>query len=120
MILFNHETSCAVYLSAKRVASVVVDVMAEAMEESFSHDKFETSVLESAAALPNVDNITTCNCRGHCLRERGRNFCPCRSISIYCSSASHGEDFGYCMNNRRVQESDGEETVIHCLYCISL
>ena len=87
------------------------------MEETIRiQDDFETSVLESAAELLNVDNITTCDCRGHCLRKRGRNFCQCRSINSYCSSACHDDDFGYCMNNRRVQESDSEETVIHYQY----
>ncbi|CAB4019000.1 Hypothetical predicted protein [Paramuricea clavata] len=84
--------------------------MAEAPEESFSLDEFETSVIENVAAVPNVDNITTCSCRGYCLRDKGRNFCPCKSINSFCSSSCHGEDYGCCMNNRRTQENDSDET----------
>ena len=104
---FDHGTFFVI--SSKHLASVIVVIMAEAMEESFSLDEFEASVLENAAALPNVDNVTTCTCCGHCLRERGRNFC--RSINSYCSSTCHGDYFGSCMNNRQVQESNSEETV---------
>ncbi|XP_028395416.1 uncharacterized protein LOC114519475 [Dendronephthya gigantea] len=84
--------------------------MAGAIEGSFSLEDFEANVLENAAAMPNRDKITVCKCRGHCLREKGRNFCPCRSINSLCSSACHGEDFGCCMNNRLVQESDSDES----------
>ena len=91
-----------------------VSIMEKRLEESLSPDElFETSVVESAAALPNVDNLTTCTCRGHCLREKGRNFCPCRSMNNFCSTVCHGDDFGQCMNNRRVQESDSEDTVCY-------
>ena len=69
---FDHGTFFAI--CSKHIASVIVAIMAEAMEESFSLDEFEASVLENAATLPNVDNITTCTCRGHCLRERGEIF----------------------------------------------
>ncbi|CAB4010988.1 Hypothetical predicted protein, partial [Paramuricea clavata] len=85
--------------------------MAELSQEgSFSLDDFERSIVENAAALPNVDNLTTCNCRGYCLREKGRNFCPCKSINSFCSEACHGDGFSCCMNNRRVQESDSDDT----------
>lgn len=85
--------------------------MAEAIEGSFLLEDFEASILENAEVVPNLDNITVCKCRGHCLREEGRNFCPCRSINTLCSSACQGEDVGSCMNKRQVQESDSDETV---------
>ena len=91
--------------------------MAEALEGSLSLHKFEANVIESAATLPNVDNNTTCSCRGACLREKGRNYCPCRSINSFCSSACHGENFGCCMNNRRAQESDSEDEVSIKIVC---
>lgn len=107
----NHENiPCGITFS-KHVARVIVAVMAEAPEESFSLDEFETSVIENVAAVPNVDNITTCSCRGYCLRDKERNFCPCKSINSFCSSSCHGGDHGCCMNNRRVQENDSDETV---------
>ena len=84
--------------------------MAEANEGSFLLEDFEASILENAAVVPNLDNITVCKCTGHCLRV-GRNFCPCRSINSLCSSACHGEDVGSCMNKRQVQEKDSDETV---------
>lgn len=107
--VFNYEN--AVYLTSKRIARVVIAVVAESIEGSFSVDEFELNVLENAAAIPNVDNITTCSCRGYCLRGKGRNFCPCKSVNSFCSSVCHGDDFGCCMNNRRVQESGSEDTV---------
>jgi hypothetical protein len=39
-------------LSSKHVARVVVAIMTEALEESFSLDEFETSVIENVAAVP--------------------------------------------------------------------
>ena len=86
-------------------------IMADALEESFTLEDLEISQIEELATLPNVDNITTCTCRGHCLRERGRNFCPCKSLNKFCSSACHGDDFGEaCMNSRRVNESDSDSS----------
>jgi hypothetical protein len=92
--------------------------MAEALGESFSLEELERNELENAAALPNVDNLTICSCRGFCLRERGRNFCPCKSIGTFCSTACH-EDDETCLNSRRVQESDSEQTVsLFLMLCI--
>ena len=105
------------YLFSKHIVIVIVAVMAEALEESFSLEEFERNELENAAAVPNLDNMTTCSCRGLCLRERGRNFCPCKSMGSFCSNACHGDDFGTCMNNRRVQESDSDQTVSLYLHC---
>ena len=81
--------------------------MAEALRERFSLEELERNELENAAAMPNVDNLTIFSCRGFCLRERGRNFCPCKSMGSFCSSACH-EDFDSCVNSRRVQESDSD------------
>ena len=77
--------------------------MADALEESFSLEDLEISQIEELARLPNVDNITTCQCRRRycCLRENGRNFCPCKSMDKYCSNACHGGDLLSCMNNSR-------------------
>ena len=85
--------------------------MAESLQGSFSLDEFEASTIENVAVLPNYDPNTRCSCRSHCLRENGRNYCPCRSVGSLCSRACHGDDFGVCMNNRRVLESDSDETV---------
>ena len=63
------------------------------------------SAIENAAAVLNLDNITICFCRGrHCLRERGRYYCPYKRANNFCFSACHEWDFGQCMNNRRVHE----------------
>ena len=90
-------------------------IMADALNSSFaSLDELEISEIEQLATLPNVDNFTSCKCRGRycCLRERGRNFCPCKSMNKYCSSACqcHKEDFGRCLNSRNLYESDSEES----------
>ena len=79
------------------------------MDESFTLDDIEQSDIEQVAQIPNADNVTVCSCRGICLRERGRNACPCKTINQYCSSACHlAEDANsnMCMNTRRVLESD--------------
>ena len=83
-------------------------------EGSFSVEEYEAQVIENAAAVPNADNLTTCSCRGHCLRDKGRNYCPCKSNNSFCSSACHGEDnrLALCMNSRRVQEDDSDETTV--------
>ena len=93
------------------IARVVIADMAESLKGSFSVDEFELNVLENAAAIPNVDNITKFYGRVHCLRGTGRNFCPCKSVNSFYSSVCHGNDFGCCMNDRRVQESDSKDTV---------
>ena len=99
---------------------VVLVAMAESFEGSFSLDEFEASVLENVAAIPNLDNITVCSCRGFCLREKGRNYCLCKSANNFCSSACHEGDVGSCMNNRQVQESDSDETVSHEICILNL
>ena len=63
---FSHNVHVVVHLPSV--------VMTERMEESFSLDEFEASVMENAA-LPNVDNLTTCTCWGPlysvCRKEDG-------------------------------------------------
>ncbi|CAB4006536.1 Hypothetical predicted protein [Paramuricea clavata] len=93
------------YLLVEHIVKVIVAIMAEALED------LERSELENAAEVPNMDNnMTTCTCRGICMRERGRNFCPCKSLGSFCSSSCHGDNFGRCMNSRRAQESDSDQT----------
>jgi hypothetical protein len=86
--------------------------MVDALEESFSLQDLEISPIEELTRLPNVDNITTCQCCGRycCLRENGRNFCPCKSMDKYCSNVCHGSDLWPCMNNPKLEESDSEES----------
>ena len=103
----KHENIFCFISPSKHVTRLIVAVMAEALEGSLSLDKFKASVLESAAAVPNVDiNIISCSCRGACLCEKGRNYCLCKTINSFCSSACHRPNFVFCMNNRRAQESD--------------
>ena len=95
----NHKVIYAVSLSlGKRVFKVVLAIMAEGVEESFLLDEYGRSAIESMAAVPNVDNLTTCSCGGYCVHDKGQNFCPSKSINSFCSSVCHGEDFGLCMN----------------------
>ena len=89
--------------------------MADALDSSFNTlEELEISQIEELATLPNVDNFTSCKCRGRycCLREKGRNFCPCKSMNKYCSSACqcHEEYFGGCLNSRNLLESDSDES----------
>ena len=107
------------YLSLQHIVRVIAVDMAESLEGSFSVHEFENSLIENAAAVPNVDNVTTCSCRGYCLRDKGRNYCPCKSLNTFCSSVCHGDDFGLCMNNRRVEESDSDETVRYYFIVLS-
>jgi hypothetical protein len=85
--------------------------MAEALDESFILEELDISQIENIASIPNIDNIAICSCRGNCIRERGRNFCPCKSINQYCSSACH-EGNSLCLNNRRAQESDSDDSTV--------
>ena len=98
-------------LSLQHIVAVIAVDMAESIEGSFSVDEFENSLIENAAAVPNVDNVTTCSSRGYCLRHKGWNYCPCKSLNMFCSSLCHGDDFRFCMNNRRVEENDSDETL---------
>ena len=79
------------------------------MDESFTLDDIEQGEIEQAAQVPNTDNISVGHCRGICLRESGRNACPCKSISQYCLSVCHpvGSNAA-CMNKRSVLEDVSE------------
>ena len=52
--------------------------MAEALDEALNStlEDLEIDQMEQLASDSYFDNNTTCSCRGNCLRERGRNFCP--------------------------------------------
>ena len=71
--------------------------MAGALDESFSRlEELEINQIEELASVANLENLTTCSCRGNCLRESGRNFCPCRSLNHYCSSTCHDGNSSPC------------------------
>jgi hypothetical protein len=66
---------------------------------------------QQAAEIPNIDNISVCSCKGTCLRESGRNACPCKIISQYCSTACHHAN-SLCMNKQSLlgDGSDSDES----------
>ena len=70
------------------------------MEESFTLEDIEQCEMDEIASTPNTDSITVCLCRGVCLRESGRNACPCKNCGQFCSSACHEEN-KICLNNPR-------------------
>lgn len=93
--------------------------MAEALNESLTLEELEISEIEERASIPN------CSCRSNCIRERGRNFCPCKSQGQYCSNVCHDGN-SLCLNNRRAVESNSDDSSVsffgikNCqLYCIS-
>ena len=98
------------------------NIMAEALDESFNTvEELEISQIEELASVPNFDNLATCSCHGNCIRERGRNFCPCKSLNQHCSSLCHVGNH-MCLNNRRAEESNSDNSsssvsfVIYNLY----
>ena len=81
------------------------------MNESINLDDIEQCEIENSALLPNIDEVSVCSCRGACLKERGRNACPCKSLGNYCSEACHdhsnaGNSKSSCMNKRRLIEGE--------------
>ena len=68
----------------------------------------EQSNVEAALNEAGRDDISTCTCSGFCLRESGRNACPCRSAQQFCTSICHcGVTMrGTSMNYRRVLQDD--------------
>ena len=88
--------------------------MAEGLDRSFSLEELEINEIEERASVPNFDNLTTCLCRSNCIRERGRNFCPCRSQGQYCSSVCHDGN-SLCLNNRRALESNSDDSSVSFL-----
>ena len=81
--------------------------MDDSLNRSFDIGDAERSKIEEIAAVPNLDSIKSCSCRGACMRERGNNACPCKSVGQYCSRACHQNDiFNTCWNRKQYQESD--------------
>ena len=82
------------------------------MDESFNLDEIEVSEMEAIALLPNTSEVSVCVCRGNCLKERGRNACPCRTIGNYCSEACHSRAvYETCMNKRRLIEGESSSEI---------
>ena len=79
------------------------------MEESFTLEDIEQREMDEIASTPNTDSITVCLCRGVCLRESGRNACPCKSCGQFCSSACHEEN-QICLTNLQSVETDSSES----------
>ena len=73
------------------------------MDESFTSDDLHQ--FEQTAQNPNTADITVCSCIGMCLRDNGRNACPCKTIDHYCTSACHPDAEIECMNARKNLES---------------
>jgi hypothetical protein len=79
-----------------------------AMDESIlsTADEIEPSAIEEIAGVPNADkNMAVCSCRGMCLREKGRNACPCRETGLFCYSVCH-PDSTSCWNWRNQSDTD--------------
>ena len=79
------------------------------MEQSFDLEEQSQSELLQASERPFVDNTTVCKCKASkfmCLRERGRNACPCKNIGRFCSSACHKESQETCLNKQTVADGD--------------
>jgi hypothetical protein len=80
-------------------------------QESVTLDEIEERELEHAAQFAYIDNLRTCSCRGMCLRERGRNACPCQSVSQLCSTTCHsGSDRSACLNRNNILGEDSSES----------
>ena len=93
----------------RRFETKQVDIFIN-MDESFSLDDLDRLEIEDVTQFPNKDNITVCSCNGLCLKDKGRNACPCKSIGQYCTSACHDQGENLCMNARRYLESDSEKS----------
>lgn len=76
-----------------------------------SLEDLEISQIEELESA-NIENLTTCSCRGNCLREKGRKYCPCKSNNHYCTTACHGDYSELCLNHRRAQESNSDDTTV--------
>ena len=100
-LIFNY--TCLLYPAPGQSFS------AENMDESFDIGDAERMQIEEIAQVTNLDAITMCSCRGMCLREKGRNACPCKTIGQYCSSACHDLS-SVCMNRQQYIESDSDSS----------
>lgn len=76
------------------------------MEDSVTLDDINVSAIIQGSEAPFVDNNTVCSCRGMCLREKGRNACPCKNIGHFCSEACHEQTSSACLNRRSVADGD--------------
>ena len=84
---------------------------------SFTLNDLKQSNIEAAANQPGRDDIFACTCSGVCLRESGRNSCPCRSAHQFCTSRCHQRaTWNLCMNSRRVLEDDSSEDDVSSIY----
>jgi hypothetical protein len=90
--------------------ALMIDKMAD--EHSVTLEDVASIELEHLASVPNLDNCTKCCCTDLCLKMRGRNACPCRSVQLFCTRVCHKDR--ECMNIRKVvgdTDSDDETTV---------
>ena len=79
------------------------------MEESFTVEQQDESELMQASQKPFNDNTTVCKCKASkfmCVRERGRNACPCKNMGHFCSFACHGQDNEACLNKLNILDGD--------------
>ena len=75
------------------------------MDVSFTLDEFEERDIE-VVAWPGQDDISVCTCTRFCLRETGRNACPCRSARS-CHRAQGTTSL--CMNTQCVLQEDSSK-----------
>ena len=45
--------------------------------QCFTLEELEIIKTEEHASIPTFDPLTTTSCHSNCIREKGRNFCPC-------------------------------------------
>ena len=80
------------------------------MDASFTVEQQDESDFLQASENPfNNDNTTVCKCKAGkfmCLRERGRNACPCKNAGHSCSSACHGQEMKACLNRTCLLDGD--------------
>ena len=80
------------------------------MDASFTVEQQDESDFLQASENPfNNENTTVCKCKAGkfmCLRERGRNACPCKNAGRSCSSACHGQGMKACLNRTSLLDGD--------------
>jgi hypothetical protein len=89
--------------------------MTEVLEESFSRDEFESSVIVRCG-------YSSCE---SCLRGKTKGeFLTVQKLDNYTANlfkfvpAIYGDDFGCCINDRRIQEIDSDETRRLYFFCV--
>ena len=82
------------------------------MDESFTLDQAdESELLEASKAPYSASPNAVCKCTGMCLREKGRNACPCRNIGQFCLTACHGRaPRAACLNKRKIADGDASSS----------